>query len=119
MVRQTLILFAAVFERFAVALFEAARHRGILALVGHKVAREHKKLLAVAHTLTVGHRQRALAHREVVHRIDHIGLAGTIATHDAVDTLAGDKFAGGYILKVYKRNFFQSHSFLALLTTQR
>ena len=36
------------------------------------------------HALAVGHREGRLRHREVMHRIEYVGLARAIVTHKAV-----------------------------------
>ena len=59
--------------------------------IGAVVALQHKELLTVTHALRIGHRQRRLAHREEVDRIDDVCLAGTIVADKAVEALVERK----------------------------
>ena len=87
MVRQTLVdLVVALYDLRSTTLI-GANNPFVAVAVGAVVALQDKELLTVAHALQVGHRQRRLTHREVIYRIDDIGLAGAIVTHEAVEAL--------------------------------
>jgi hypothetical protein len=63
----------------------------------------------VAHVLPVGHRQRRLAHRKEIDRVDHVGFARSVVAHEAVD--AGPEFEILFpdVLEIDERQFFQVH----------
>ena len=46
---------------------------------------------------------------KVVHSVEYIGLARTIAPDNAVDSLARGQLASGNILEIDKRNFVYTH----------
>ncbi len=85
MVGQAVVLLAAALEHLAPLAREGADDVLGAPLIGGVAAVEHEELLAVADVLRIGHRQRRLAHREVVNRIDHIGLARAVVAHEAID----------------------------------
>ena len=89
-VGQSLILLAcSAHALIAAALLIGADNLLSTTLIRQVVARKHKEL--GVHIFVqrpgVGAAQRALAHREVIDRVQHIGLARTIDTNKAVQSL--------------------------------
>ena len=87
MVRQSLVDLVVALYNLRCTTLIGANNPFVAIAVGAVVALQDKELLSVTHALQVGHRQRRLTHREVIYRIDDIGLAGAIITHEAVETL--------------------------------
>ena len=87
MVGQTLVdLVVALYNLCRTALI-GAYNLFVAVVVGAVVALQYKELLAVAYALRIGHCQRRLAHREIIYRVDDVGLAGAIIADKAVETL--------------------------------
>ena len=108
-VRESFVLLAVALEGFASFAGEGAHDALAAAFVGEVLAVEQEEVAAVAHVLPVGHRQRRLAHRKEIDRVDHVGFARSVVAHEAVD--AGPEFEILFpdVLEIDERQFFQVH----------
>ena len=66
---------------------------------------EQKELFAVAHALPVGHGKRTFAHRQIPYGVYHVGLAGPIASREAVDARSEFEVGLCYVFEVQQRQF--------------
>lgn len=104
-IREFIIDFAVALEDFLLSFFKAA-HDLLKAFLFLKFAVDHKKLLAV---LDVLYRQRieiAFAVRQMIDRIEHIGLADAVLADKTIDLCVERKIGFGEVLVVEKRNLF-------------
>ena len=85
MVRQAVVLLACALDALAPATGKRTDNLLVTFAIGGISTLDHKELLAVANALTVGHSEGRFAHREVIDRIDDVGFAGAIVTHQTVD----------------------------------
>ena len=84
-VRQAVVLLACALDALASATCKRADNLLVTFVVGRISTLDHKELLAVANALPIGHSEGRFAHREIVHRVDDVGLAGAIVAHQTVD----------------------------------
>ena len=108
-IRQPFVLLSVAFEHLAALARERAHDALRLARIGEVLSFGEEEIRAVADALPVGHRQRRLAHREVIDRVDDIGLARPVVAHQAVDAGAQGEFLLCDILEVEQRYFLQIH----------
>ena len=100
MVGYALILFAIAFESLAPFARKRADDALVASVVGGVGSVQHEELLAVAHALSVGHRECRLRYREVIDRIEHVCFARAVAAHKAVDTRRERECLLGDILEI-------------------
>ena len=84
MVRQTLIVLAVTLELFLVTPLESTGNLLLKPAVAHIEALQHEIWLIVQDVGVVGYRHCTLAEREIVHRIQQIGLSHSVAAYKAV-----------------------------------
>ena len=108
MVSYTVILLAVAFQHLAALTREGAVDHLHTARIAHIRPLGNEKLLAVMHALPVGHREGRLRHREVIDRIQDIGLARTVVTHKAIYPVRERNIGLREILKVDEQKFFKS-----------
>ncbi len=108
-VGEAFVLLAVAFERLAAAARVAATYLLLAAVVGDETAVEDEKLVAVPHALRIGHREHRLGHRQTVHRIEQVGLAGAVVADETVYAVRECEPAVGYVLEAYERYVAQYH----------
>ena len=109
-VREPFVLLAVAFEHFAAFAREGAHDVFALSSVGEILPFGEEEVGAVADALPVGHGQRRLAHRQVVDRVDDVGLAGSVVAYQTVDAPAEGKLRLLDIFEIQQRYFLQKHS---------
>ena len=108
-VREPFVLLAVAFEHFAAFAREGAHDVFALSPVGEILPFGEEEVGAVADALPVGHRQRRLAHREVVNGVHDVGFARAVVAHQAVDAGAQREFLLGDVFEIQQRYFLQMH----------
>ena len=103
------VLLAVAFERLAAVALERAGHRFVAAAVRQILPVEQKELFAVAHALPVGHGKRTFAHRQIPYGVYHVGLAGPVASREAVDARSEFEVGLCYVFEVQQRQFADIH----------
>ena len=110
MIRQTVVLLAVALERLTAPTGKRTDDLLAAAVRPFIAPFEQKKLLAVAYALRIGHRKRRLAHRQIMNRIDEIGLARSVVPHKAIDTRGQRKLLLTDILEIDERQSFEIHT---------
>jgi len=110
MIRQAVVLLAVAFERLAAPTGERADDLFAASVRPFVTPFEQEKLLAVTHALRIGHREGRLAHRQVVDRVDEIGLARPVVAHETIDPRGQRKLLLTDILEIDERQSFEIHS---------
>ena len=110
MIRQAVVLLAVAFERLAAPTGERADDLFAASVRPFVTPFEQEKLLAVTHALRIGHRESRLAHRQVVDRVDEIGLARPVVAHETIDPRGQRKLLLTDILEIDERQSFEIHS---------
>jgi hypothetical protein len=100
MIRKSIIDLSVAFNNLRCSALVGASNLLVAVILGTIIALKNKELLAVTHTLQVGHRKRRFTHREVVDRVDDICLAGAIIADKAVKTLVEQKFLLCEVLEI-------------------
>ena len=85
MFRELVVILLIALELLLLASFQSARKFVVHPKIGYIRALNHKELLAMLYVLAVGRTYGTFAKREVVDRIEQIGLPHPIATDKAVD----------------------------------
>ena len=108
-VRKPFVLLAVALEHLAALAREAAHDGFPLAGIARIGPFDEEEVGAVADALPVGHRQRRLAHREVVNGVHDVGFARAVVAHQAVDAGAQREFLLGDVFEIQQRYFLQMH----------